>query len=104
MFDVTGTIGSLPSEISVGKILSEKNDKKLIGRVVKFLQISKRRFKSLQKLEDEDSKIYFLNLYREEVENLLSKITGFQCRGVKITDPLTSHVACCIATYFKQCL
>lgn len=31
-FDKTGTIGSLPCEISLNKILADKNDTKLIWR------------------------------------------------------------------------
>lgn len=101
-FDATGTIGSRPCELSLNKILAEKNNPKLIKYIVRLLQKVKFQFEQLNYIPDEATKHHFKNLLKEHAEDKVSKITGSPVRGVLVTDLVASHACCCINAYYKD--
>ena len=85
-FDATGTIGSRPCELSLNKILADKNDPRLNKKIIRILQATKHRFKQLASIPDDSTR----------------SITGFAVRGELVTDVVTSHACCCINSYFRN--
>lgn len=102
MFDATGTIGSLPCEISLNKILADKNDAVLSSKIIKLLQKYKANLKSLQEISDIATRKYFASLVRKETEIYLSKIMKIPVRRVPVSDIVASHTMCCIAAYYRR--
>ena len=102
MFDATGTIGSLACEISLNKILSEKNNTILIKKIIKLLQRTKHRVKQLDYIPDASVREYFRIILQQDAEKTLSNITGLPVRGVPVTDLVVSHTMCCLCAYFKE--
>lgn len=101
-FDPTGTIGSMPCERSLNSILAEKADSKLIKKVTKLLQIARHRLKMLEFIPEKATREYFRVLLKHDMERCVEKITGFQVRGVPVTDALASHMMCCLHAYFAK--
>ena len=101
-FDATGTIGSRPCELSLNKILADKNDPRLNKKIIRILQATKHRFKQLASITDDSTRSYFKELLKKEAENTISNITGFAVRGELVTDVVTSHACCCINSYFRN--
>jgi hypothetical protein len=102
MFDVTGTIGKKPCEISLGKILADRNDPKLISKITKMIHRTKHVLNQLEFIPDEAIRESMINLYRQHTEKYLEKLTGIPVRGVPVTDVLVSHTMCCIHAYFSK--
>jgi hypothetical protein len=102
MFDVTGTIGKKPCEISLGKILADKNDPKLISKITKLIHRVKYVLNQLEFIPDESIRKSMINMYRQHTEKYLETLTGIPVRGVPVTDVLVSHTMCCIHAYFAK--
>ncbi len=103
-FDAIGTIGSRPCEISLNKILADRNKPWLTRKILNLFYKVKHSLKSLQESNmAREDKIYFADLLFSEIEKKVCAITGVSAiRGVPVIDGLASHTACCIAAYFKE--
>jgi hypothetical protein len=101
MFDPTGTIGSMPCELSLNKILADKNDPRITKKIMKLLYVTKFRLKQLQNISDPATYTHFKIMLKHECENSVMKITGNPTRGQGKLDPLTSHTMCCLHAYFN---
>lgn len=101
-FDATGTIGHRPCEVSLNKILAERNDPKLIRAITKLIHHCKAGLKAIQELSDMRLRVYFADLMRDDIEKKIAEITGVAVRGVPVTDVVASHTMCCVASYFRE--
>lgn len=99
-FDPTGTIGSLPCERSLNKILADRGDPKLIKKITKLLQLARHRLKQLSYIPDKATREHFRVLHKRDMERSVEIITGSQVRGVPVSDVVASHTMCCLHAYF----
>ena len=106
IFDPIGTIGSMPCEIYLGRLLNDPDGSKykITKSLLRLFNITKKRLKELQKLPSGDAE-YFRNLMMKEVRLRLEEITGHKLgkRGSydPCTDKITTVAFCCLKTYFK---
>jgi hypothetical protein len=101
-FDAKGTIGSLPCEVSLNKILAERADPGEIHKITKLLQQTKAHLKSLLQVKNKQHRQHFALLLRRSVERTLADFSGVQVRGKPVNNPMVSHTMCCIAAYFRK--
>lgn len=102
MFDAIGTIGKKPCEVSLNKILAHKGDKKLISKIMKFLQNLKHDIAQLDFIPDKITKYKFKLLLKRDAEKRLETLMGIPCRGTLVTDLVMSHTMCCLNAYFRE--
>lgn len=100
-FDPIGTIGNMPCEISLNKILADINDPHLVRKTMRLLQVTKFRIKQLENISDKSTQSHFRILLIRECAQSVMKITGKPISGKEPIDPLTSHIMCCLHAYFN---
>jgi len=100
-FDATGTIGKLPCERSLNKILADRGDARLIKKVTKLLQLARFRLKQLKHIPDPATYWHFRVLHKRDMERGIEAITGSKVRGLPVTDVVASHMMCCLHAYFN---
>jgi hypothetical protein len=106
-FDVTGTIGSKPCEISLNRILAELNDPRLTRNIMRCINRCKNGLKALKSMPDKHWRACFRNYLQEICRKNVEKITGVQVKGVKIPqskgiEAVASHTMCCLHAYFAE--
>lgn len=101
-YDATGTIGSLPCEISLNKILAAKNDPKLNAKIMRVIYAVKHNLSQLKYIPDRKTRLNFKALLRNSIEDRVEKMMGVKVRGVPVTDVVVSHLMCCLHAYFGR--
>jgi hypothetical protein len=101
-FDITGTIGSKPCELSLGRILA-RQDKKVRRDVLKFLSKCRSRLLALEPLENSEAQTYFVSLLRKDLhEKFLKYVSTISAAGVEDAKDIATHTWCCITAYFRE--
>jgi hypothetical protein len=101
-FDPTGTIGSLPCEVALNRILAERNNDKEIRSITQLVQKVRFRLKQLKHVPDKETAQYFCLLVKRDAEKRLEEITGHAVRKILLTDTLTSHTMNVLHAYFHE--
>lgn len=100
-FDATGTIGKLPCEVNLNKILAKIENIQYAGKIITLLSNYRKILKQLRNV-DAPTKGYLVKLVREDTEQRLSDILGTPVRGVPVTNSIASHAMCCLAAYTRN--
>lgn len=102
--DATGTIGKLACEISLNKILNERQESTpwLIKKIINLLVTTRHQLKQLQYIPDASTRHCLRAMLKEHIQQRISDITGYPVKGVPINDVVTSHTMCCINAYFAK--
>jgi len=100
-FDATGTIGSLPCEVSLNKILARIDDPRTTKAITRILAQCREYLKALKDVKDIGKKRFFTSLLRENIENrALYQVSKLDTHPDRVV--LGTHTLCCIAAYFRQ--
>lgn len=101
-FDALGTLGSLPCEISLTKVLAARNDRKLISKITRLIFMARHKLQQLKFIPDKGTRESFRILHKRDTEQRLEEMMGVPVRGVPVTDMVVSHTMCCLNAYFKK--
>lgn len=100
--DVNGTIGNIPSAVSLCHILNEIDDPKLTKKALKLVAFCHSKLKQLKSIKDRPTYLFFIDLLSHNIEAQIEDLRGVPVRGIPCKDKVATHLMACTKGYIRN--